>query len=64
MAKSANVVLTFAFERETKNTIRFQEQVKDTLDVPQIGTIYVSKHALKGMGWKQGQALELSIVAK
>ena len=64
MAKSANVVLTFAFERETKNTIRFQEQVKDTLDTPRIGTIYVAKQALRELGWQQGKGLEISIVAK
>lgn len=53
--------LTFAFERETKNTIRFTEQVADQLDTPQIGTIYVAKAALKSLGWKQGNTLKVNI---
>lgn len=53
--------LTFAFERETKNTIRFTEQVADQLDTPQIGTIYVAKAALKSLGWKQGNTLKANI---
>lgn len=58
------LVLTFAFERETKNTIRFAEQVEDQLDTPSIGTIYVAKAALKQMGWKQGQQLTLTLCVK
>ncbi len=61
MAKNNAIQLTFAFERETKNTIRFSEQVADQLDTPQIGTIYVAKAALKTMGWKQGNTLTMSI---
>lgn len=61
MATKNAAKLTFAFERETKNTIRFSEQVADQLDTPQIGTIYVAKAALKGLGWKQGDTLNLTI---
>lgn len=63
-AAETELVLTFAFERETKNTIRFAEQVKDQLDVPSIGTIYVAKQSLKAMGWKQGQELVLTLGTK
>ena len=35
-------MLTFKQERETKNTIRFQEEG----DPPKIGTLYISKWAL------------------
>ena len=62
--KNAETILTFAFERETKNTIRFSEQVEDQLDTPSIGTIYVAKAALKQMGWKQGQEIVLSVSTK
>lgn len=64
MAKNVNnqaVVLTFIEERETKNTIRFQEQVKGDLDVPQIGTLYISKAMLKDLQWKRGAALKISV---
>lgn len=65
MAKQANVVvLTFVEERETKNTIRFQEQVKGELDVPQIGTLYISKAMLKDLQWKRGAELKISIELK
>ena len=58
------LVLTFSFERETKNTIRFAEQVEDQLDTPNIGTIYMAKSALKSLGWKQGQELSLTLSIK
>lgn len=35
---------TFTTEKETKNTIRFAEEV--STDAPLIGTIYVQKYAL------------------
>lgn len=61
MATTNAAKLTFAFERETKNTIRFQEQVADQLDTPQIGTIYVAKAALKTLGWQQGNTLSITL---
>lgn len=36
--------LTFTVERETKNTVRYQEQTDGT--PPAIGTLYVQKWAL------------------
>ena len=66
MTKTNNpaITLTFAEERETKNTIRFQEQVLGELDVPQIGTIYLSKALLKDLGWKRGQHVSISVSAE
>jgi len=37
--------LTFEQEKETKNTVRFQEVVKDG-EQPVIGPLYIQKHAL------------------
>jgi hypothetical protein len=37
--------VTFKLERETKNTVRFEELLK-TGEPPKIGTIYVQKWAL------------------
>ena len=37
--------LTFEREKETKNTVRFQEVVSDG-EQPVIGPLYVQKHAL------------------
>ena len=37
--------LTFKFNKETKNTVRFQEQVSDG-EQAVIGPLYIQKHAL------------------
>ena len=37
-------ILTFEYERETKNMVRYQEVAE--VDPPCIGTLYVSKAAL------------------
>ena len=39
--------LTFKFNKETKNTLRFSEVVADE-DTPVIGELYVRKTAIKG----------------
>jgi hypothetical protein len=53
--------VTFKVERETKNTIRFAEVVEGPLDMPKIGTIYVSKPTLKELGYSDGKTLEVDI---
>lgn len=54
----------FVYERDTKNTIRFQEQVAGELDVPMIGNIYVSKSTLKALGWTKDKPLALTVECK
>ncbi len=49
-----NVSLVFRREKETKNTVRFQEQPAEGRP-PVIGTLYVQK-------WYAGQADELHVV--
>jgi hypothetical protein len=49
--------LTFEQEKETKNTVRFQEQVKDG-EQPVIGPLYIQKHAL---GANPPQTISLEI---
>lgn len=51
----------FEFERDTKNTIRFKEVLPGPLDIPKIGTLYVSKPTLKELGYVDGSKLEVSI---
>jgi len=43
------LTLTFEKEKETKNTVRFQERERDD-GPPIIGTLYVQKYALKQLG--------------
>lgn len=59
MAK--NVSLKFAIDRETKNTIRFNEVVDGDLDVAKVGSIYVSKPTLKELGWSRDKPLVVTI---
>ena len=40
--------LTFERERETKNTVRYEEQVMDA--PPVVGTLYLQKYALNRLG--------------
>lgn len=55
--------LRFVLERETKNHLRFSEQVLDRWGVPAIANIYLSKHAIKALGYREGDALEITIAA-
>ena len=64
MAKANAITLVFKEERDTKNTIRFTEQVNDNLDSQKIGTIYVAKSTLKELGWARGNALTITIEKK
>ena len=49
--------VSFEFEKETKNTIRFKEVLDGPLDAPSIGTLYVPKQTLKQIGYKEGNKL-------
>lgn len=59
-----SIDLTFVFDKDTKNTLRFNEQGDDLLYTPEVGTIYVAKSALRNLGWKQGDKLSVSISIK
>lgn len=56
--------VTFEFEKDTKNTIRFKEVLNGPLDVANIGTLYVPKMTLKAIGYQEGQKLEVTLNAK
>jgi hypothetical protein len=49
--------VTFEFEKDTKNTVRFKEVLNGPLDAPTIGTLYVPKQTLKTIGYKEGSKL-------
>jgi len=44
------LTVEFVQERETKNTVRFQEQESPRGDPPVIGTLYLQKWALRRLG--------------
>ncbi len=46
MASGEEKVLLFDREKETKNSVRFQERGQ----VPWVGPLYMQKHALQAMG--------------
>ena len=53
--------VTFEFEKDTKNTIRFKEVLNGPLHVANIGTLYVPKMTLKAIGYQEGQKLEVTL---
>lgn len=50
--------ILFEQEKETKNTIRFQE-ITDANENPQIGSIYIQKKTLHEMNWKPGKNINI-----
>lgn len=59
--KTAPVVATFEFERDTKNTVRFAEQLAGEFDAPKIGQLYVPKSTLGQLGFESGNTLKVTI---
>lgn len=60
-AASKSVELSFTMEKETKNTIRFQEEQDDPDERPAIGTLYITKKALVALG---GNAKKLRVTVE
>ena len=58
------MTVKFKMERATKNTIRFEEILENELDAPKIGTVYVTKATLSGIGWKEGKTLTVELSAE
>lgn len=54
--------VTFAVDRATPNTIKFAEVTdpEDYLAQAKIGSLYIPKHTLKGMGWN-GENLTVNV---
>lgn len=60
----AKQTVTFEFEKDTKNTIRFKEVLNGPLDAPVIGTLYVPKQTLKQIGYNEGSKLIVDLRAE
>ncbi len=54
--------LTFRRERETKNTVRYEEVVSDT--PPVVGTLYLQKWALHRLGEPETIAISLTTASQ
>jgi hypothetical protein len=48
-AKTQTLELEFSKDKETKNTIRFQEDVEEDA-TPVVGMVYLKKQAVKDLG--------------
>lgn len=59
--ENKQIDITFEIEKDTKNTIRFKEVLKGPLDPPIIGTLYVPKMTLSGLGFKEDQKLKVTL---
>ncbi len=51
----------FEFDKETKNTVRFQEVPVDGKVL--IGPVYVQKEGLKEISYEDGQMIKIDITA-
>lgn len=49
--------INFEFDKETKNTLRYQEVGDD----PKVQTLYLKKSAAKGLGLNSGDALVVTV---
>ena len=58
------MTITLKKDRITKNTIRFSEVTDSDLDTPVLGTIYVSKAALKTLDYKDDDMIVLELSVK
>lgn len=56
------IEIEFKPEKETKNTVKFQEQVPAGRMVEYVGTLYVQKHTLQEIGWSEGRVLRVSLM--
>lgn len=54
----------FKMEKATKNTIKFNEVLENELSAPKIGTLYVQKATLGGMGWSENDTLVVDLEVK
>lgn len=54
----------FKMEKATKNTIKFNEVLENELSAPKIGTLYVQKATLGGMGWSENDTLVVDLEIK
>ena len=52
------IEMTFKVERETKNTVRFEE-VLNAGEPPKIGTLYIQKWALSGLDLAKGLIVKI-----
>lgn len=57
----SKITVSFEMEKETKNTIRFNEVVESILDTAKVGTIYVPKATLKEIGYEPGEKLHMQL---
>ena len=46
------------------NDIPLEEILENELDAPKIGTVYVPKATLSGIGWKEGKTLTVELSAE
>lgn len=60
MTAEMKKVVTFRMEKETKNTVKFQE----VGDVPVVGYLYVQKHALQALGNARPSEITVTIELK
>ena len=57
MSDKITKTVIFKREKDTKNTVKFQEQG----DLPLIGPLYVQRHALQALGNINAETIEVTL---
>lgn len=57
----SKITLRFSETKETKNSIRFEEEITEDLAVASLGAVYINKATLKGLGWNRGNSLYIQV---
>jgi hypothetical protein len=60
-ASTPKVEVTLQFERDTKNTIRFDEVLVGEFDAPKLGQLYIPKSTLGQIGFEAGKQVKVTI---
>ncbi len=51
----------FAFERDTKNTVRFAEELEGEFDAPKLGQLYIPKSTLGQLGFTADSKVKVTL---
>jgi hypothetical protein len=58
---ATKVEVTLEVERDTKNTVRFEEVLAGEFDAPKLGQLYVPKSTLGQIGFEAGKQIKVTI---
>jgi hypothetical protein len=60
-SNGASAEATFHVEKDTKNSVRFEENLESEFAAPKFGTIYVPKATLGAIGFESGKEIRVTV---